>query len=194
MTTTEHEMPVRNHLGLFMKQLVRKPGRIVALAPSSTGLAREMVRELGPETGSVIELGSGTGKITSHILARGIPQERLAMFELDDAFCALLSQEFPRAAVMQLSAERCDEAPLDDVGAVVSGLPLLSMPTKVQRRIVGGAFRKMRPGGIFVQFTYGYRPPIDRPVREELGLSWTVSPKVYRNIPPARVYTFRRAA
>ncbi|GIX13114.1 MAG: SAM-dependent methyltransferase [Paracoccaceae bacterium] len=181
------------HVGLFLRQMMRRPGRVVALAPSSAHLARAMVAGLGPGTGSVIELGSGTGVITRAIIARGIPEERIAMFEIDDAFADLLARQFPRARLCRVSAERCEEAPLEDVGATVSGLPLLSMPTEVQRRIVGGAFRKMRPGGVFIQFTYGYRPPIDRPVREELGLVWSRSPKIWRNLPPARVYTFRQA-
>ncbi|MEM9048975.1 MAG: hypothetical protein AAGC92_09665 [Pseudomonadota bacterium] len=181
------------HLGLFLAQLLLRPNRIVALAPSSLQLSRMMARELTPETGSVIELGSGTGKITREILARGVPEDRIAMFEINAAFTDVLATAFPKAHLCQISAARCDEAPIEDVGATVSGLPLLSMPTKLQRAIVGGAFRKMRPGGIFVQFTYGYRPPIDKPIREELGLSWTVSRKVWWNLPPARVYTFRQA-
>ncbi|MEL6235658.1 MAG: hypothetical protein AAFR46_14735 [Pseudomonadota bacterium] len=181
------------HIGLFLAQLVLRPNRIVALAPSSTQLSRMMARDLGPETGSVIELGSGTGKITRAILDRGVPEERIAMFEINEAFTDLLAQSFPNAHLCKISAARCDEAPLEDVGATVSGLPLLSMPTQLQREIVGGAFRKMRPGGQFVQFTYGFRPPVDQAVREELGLRWTVSPKVWWNLPPARVYTFVKA-
>lgn len=184
----------QDHLGLFLAQMLRRPNRIVALSPSSPYLARVMVEGIGPETGSVIELGSGTGTITREILARGVPEDRLAMFEINEAFTGLLARQYPRAHLCPISAARCAEAPLQDVGAVVSGLPLLSMPTQLQREIVGGAFSKMRPGGVYVQFTYGYRPPIDKPVREELGLSWTVSPRVWRNLPPARVYSFRQAA
>jgi len=41
-----------------------------------------------------------------------------------------------------------------------------------------------------VQFTYGPKPPVARTVREELGLSWRVSGKIWWNMPPARVYRF----
>jgi phosphatidylethanolamine/phosphatidyl-N-methylethanolamine N-methyltransferase len=104
----------------------------------------------------------------------------------------LLQRRFPGVQVLRLDAREVEQAPLDDVGAVISGLPLLSIPTPAQREIVGGAFRLMRPGGVFVQFTYGWRPPVDRPVREALGLDWEVSPRVLGNLPPARVYTFRQ--
>jgi phosphatidylethanolamine/phosphatidyl-N-methylethanolamine N-methyltransferase len=51
----------------------------------------------------------------------------------------------------------------------------------------------VRPGGTYVQFTYGPKPPVARPVREDLGLTWRVSHKIWRNLPPARVYRFTQA-
>lgn len=177
-------------LGLFVGQLLRRPNKIVALAPSSVGLSEKMVERLGPDTGSVIELGTGTGKITDFILGRGIAEENMALVEINSTFVDVLEAKYPKAQVVQRSATEIEEIEIDNVGAVVSGLPLLSMPTSVQREIVGGAFRKLRPGGIFVQFTYGYRPPVDREVRDALGLDWNRSAKVWLNLPPARAYTF----
>ena len=172
--------------------MLRRPGKIGAVSPSSGALARTMTSHLSPETGAVVELGGGTGRITDAILARGVAPDRLAVFEINRAFATLLHRQFPAAHVLELDATHVAEAPLEDVGAVISGLPLLSIPTPVQRRIVEGAFRLLRPGGVFVQFTYGWRPPVDREIREALGLSWTVSPRVWRNVPPAQVYWFRR--
>ncbi len=182
----------RGHLGPFLAQLFRRPTKIVALAPSSSGLARAMVEGIGPDTGAVVELGSGTGKITDFILARGVPEDKLALFEINEAFTDRLRRRYPRAQLMPISAGRVEEAPFDNVGAVISGLPLLSMPVELQRDIVGGAFRLMRPGGIFVQFTYGFRPPVERGVREGLQLRWTRSHTIWMNLPPAQVYTFRQ--
>jgi len=151
-----------------------------------------MTRGIGPETGSVVELGGGTGRITDAILARAVIPNRLAIFETNRAFAGLLHRRFPAAHVLELDATQVAETPLEDVGAVISGLPLLAIPTPVQRQIVEGAFRLMRPGGVFVQFTYGWRPPIHRKIREGLGLSWAASPWVWANMPPARVYWFRQ--
>jgi phosphatidylethanolamine/phosphatidyl-N-methylethanolamine N-methyltransferase len=178
---------------LFLAQMLHRPGRTGAVAPSSRALARMMTRDLDPGTGSVVELGGGTGKITEAILARGIPPERLAVYETNPTFAALLRRRFPGVAVLEADARTVSEAPLADIGAVVSGLPLLSIPTRVQQEIIAGAFGCLRPGGMFVQFTYGWRPPVDRPVRKALGLEWATSRWVLGNVPPARVYTFRRA-
>ncbi|MEM9012070.1 MAG: methyltransferase domain-containing protein [Pseudomonadota bacterium] len=179
-------------LGVFFGQLLRRPWRVVALAPSSTGLCREMTAELGPTTGPVVELGAGTGRITQAILDRGVPEENLTLLEMNTTFCALLEERFPKARVLPWKAQDVAKTGVQGAGAVVSGLPLLSMPTSVQRAIVGGTFEVLRPGGIFVQFTYGGRPPIEQSVREDLGLSWERSRRVWWNLPPAHAYTFRR--
>ncbi|HUS56154.1 MAG TPA: methyltransferase domain-containing protein [Thermohalobaculum sp.] len=187
-------MRPRNHRRVFLGQMLRRPGRTGAVSPSSKALARTMTREMSPETGAVVELGGGTGKITEAILASGVPAERLAVFETNPLFADLLRERFPGVQVLTLDARRVAEVPLTDVGAVVSGLPMLAIPGGDQHTILEGAFRLMRPGGVFIQFTYGWRTPIERKVYETLELEWTKSRWVLGNLPPARVYWFRQAA
>jgi phospholipid N-methyltransferase len=74
------------------------------------------------------------------------------------------------------------------VGAVVSGLPILSMPPKHVLAVLAGAFGVLRPGGAFYQFTYGPRCPVSRRILDRLGLKATCVGRVYLNIPPAAVY------
>ena len=181
------------HRGVFLRQMLRRPGRIGAISPSSGALARMMTHDLSPDTGSVVELGGGTGKITDAILARGVAPEHLAVFEINRIFANLLRERLPAVKVLELDARQVADTPLEDVRTIISGLPMLAIPTPVQRQIVEGAFRLMQPGGVFVQFTYGWRPPLDRAILKSLGLEWTVSPWVLRNVPPARVYRFRQA-
>ncbi len=51
----------------------------------------------------------------------------------------------------------------------------------------------LAPRGRYVQFTYGQRPPL--PPEQIAALNLTVDRgfKVWANLPPARVYRFRRA-
>lgn len=179
------------HLGLFTVQLLLRPWRVVALAPSSRALGDQMAAEVDLH-GAVVELGAGTGKITESILAAGVDESRLVLLEMNETFCKLLRERFPRATVLSWNAQRTGEIALKDVRTVVSGLPLLSMPIAVQNNIVGGAFKLLEPGGAYVQFTYGPKPPVAAQVREALGLTWEKRPKIWMNLPPACSYVFRK--
>lgn len=179
---------------LFMGQLLRRPHQVVALAPSSRELCAEMAREIDRDGGPVIELGAGTGNITEAILARGLPPELLHCIEMNPDFCDRLRVRFPGVHVHCMSAGDVGDLPVDAPQAVVSGLPLLSMPVPLQRSILAGTFARVIPGGTYVQFTYGPKPPVARQVRNELGLDWRVSHRIWRNIPPARVYRFTKPA
>ncbi len=177
---------------LFMWQLVRHPKTISAIAPSSKGLARQMASEITPETGRVVEIGAGTGVITRQILAAGVKPEDLSIVEMNPKFCKALKAQFPDCNVLEMDAQKLGELPLENVGMVISGLPLLSIPEPVQHNIIKGAFDLMRDGGKYVQFTYGPKPPIAPEVRESNGLEWRVLKKVWLNLPPAMPYVFTK--
>lgn len=184
----------KSDFALFMGQLLRRPHQVVALAPSSRFLCAEMAAGIDPAAGPVIELGAGTGNITKAILDRGVAPENLHSIEMNPEFCDRLRARFPGLNVYQVSAGDVGTLPVGSAQAVVSGLPLLSMPTQLQRDILTGTFQRLRPGGTYVQFTYGPKPPVTRSVREELDLDWRVSRKIWWNMPPARVYRFTAGA
>jgi phosphatidylethanolamine/phosphatidyl-N-methylethanolamine N-methyltransferase len=48
----------------------------------------------------VVELGPGTGPITSALIARGVAPERLVLVEANPRFCALLEARYPTARVI----------------------------------------------------------------------------------------------
>ena len=52
----------------------------------------------------------------------------------------------------------------------------------------------LAPNGTYVQFTYGPKPPLSPEQLDRMGLTVTPGPKVWANLPPARVFHFRRAA
>lgn len=173
-----------------MGQLVRKPHQVVALAPSSRFLCAEMSTELDPAKGPVIELGAGTGNITRAIMAQGIASSDIHSIEMNPDFCGRLRQDIPGLNVYETSAGNVGDLPVQHAQAVVSGLPLLSMPQPLQRAILTGTIARCAPGATYTQFTYGPKPPVARAVRDELTLQWRVSDKIWWNLPPARVYRF----
>jgi len=184
---------VSSDLALFRRRLLKNPRQVSAIAPSSRTLARAMTLGLGPKSGKVVEFGPGTGRFTEAMLARGVPAANITLFELDSEFVAHLRAKFPGVTVHQQGAETAASLLAPDVSVVISGLPLLSMPDEIRRAIVGAAFDILAPRGRYVQFTYGSRPPLPPETVEALGLTVNKGHKIWANLPPARVYRFRRA-
>ena len=181
-----------SNLGLFLKQLLRNPKEVSAIAPSSKVLASEMASSVPDGGGNVVELGAGTGMITDALLEHGVPARALYSFEVNEEFVGYLNTRFPDVTFIADWAQNLGQHDIKDIKAVVSGLPLLSMDVETQRAIVGAVFEALRPGGVYIQFTYGLSPSIDASVIEELGLTWTRSSRIWRNLPPATSYTFSR--
>jgi phosphatidylethanolamine/phosphatidyl-N-methylethanolamine N-methyltransferase len=171
---------------------MQNPRQMSAIAPSSRALARAMAKGLGPDTGRVVEFGPGTGSLTRAILDAGVRPENLTLFELDPHFAAHLRAAFPGATLHLSGADTAPEHVAPGVGAVVSGLPLLSMPDEVCHAIVTAAFKVLAPGAPFIQFTYGPKPPVPADTIAALGLTVETGPKIWANLPPARVYRFRQ--
>jgi phosphatidylethanolamine/phosphatidyl-N-methylethanolamine N-methyltransferase len=176
-------------LSLFIKQLIKNPDEVVALAPSSAELAAAMVAHVAADE-HVIELGAGTGKITRAILNRGVAPQNITAYEMNADFVDHLHQEFPGVNIQHAPAQAMMDLPAGSADHVISGLPLLSMKPETQRAIVMAAFHALKPGGGFVQFTYGPKPPINQNLRQVMRLEWTKSERIWNNLPPARVYHF----
>ncbi|MBP6617878.1 MAG: methyltransferase domain-containing protein [Burkholderiaceae bacterium] len=175
----------------FLRSWMANPLKVSAVAPSGQSLARLMTAEISPGSGPVLELGPGTGVFTKALLARGVAEDDLTLVEFGADFAHMLEARFPRTRVVRMDATQLAESALFDgapVGAVVSGLPLLSMSARSIEQILAGAFGYMREGGAFYQFTYRPMCPVPRPVLDRLGLKATLVGRTVRNIPPAAVY------
>jgi phosphatidylethanolamine/phosphatidyl-N-methylethanolamine N-methyltransferase len=180
---------------LFFRAWLSAPLRVASVTPSGRALSSLMTAEISAQTGTVIELGPGTGVFTEALLQRGVAEENLVLVEYGAEFADQLSDRFPTARTVQMDAAQLRKLPLHasaPVGAVVSGLPVLSMPLRKVHAILEGAFSHLRPGGAFYQFTYGPKCPIARPLLDRLGLKATYVGWTLANIPPAAVYRISR--
>jgi phosphatidylethanolamine/phosphatidyl-N-methylethanolamine N-methyltransferase len=180
-------------VSLFFRQLFSKPKQVSAIAPSSRWLAREMARNLGPHTGRVVEFGPGTGVLTRGILAAGVAAKDLTLFEMNPVFVGYMRENFPGVTVHQAGAQTAADLVAVGVGAVISGLPLLSMPLDLREAIVKAAFDILAPGGVYIQFTYGSKPALSPEQLARMGLVVDSGVRVWANMPPANVFRFRRA-
>ena len=185
---------------LFLRRWLRRPFATGAVVPSGRLLAEAMARTtrsvIDGRPGHVVELGAGTGEVTKALLAAGIAQERLVLVERDPEFAAFLRRHFAGPRIVEGDAARLPWLLADHgiapLAAVVSSLPLLSLPAGAVNAIVGGVFEALPRGGALVQFTYGPTPPVPRALRERLHLDGAHGKRIWRNVPPAVVWTFRR--
>lgn len=186
---------------LFLKRWLRRPFAMGAVMPSGRLLAEAMAEAtksvLEGRPGHIVELGAGTGEVTKALLAAGIAPDRLALVERDPELATFLRRHFPGPRIIEGDASRLPRLLADHgvmaVAAVVSSLPLLSLPAAVVDGIVGGVFEALPEGGALVQFTYGPKPPVPRALRERLHLDGAHGKRIWRNVPPAVVWTFRRS-
>jgi len=199
---TRDDLGSRAGTALFLKRWLRRPFAVGAVVPSGRLLAEAMARttfaEMKGRAGHVIELGAGTGEVTKALLAAGIPADRLALVERDPELASFLRRHFAGPRIVEGDAARLpkilSEQGIGSVSAVVSSLPLLSLPADVVRGIVEGVFDALPRGGALVQFTYGPAQPVPRSLSQALRLVGTRGPRIWRNMPPAVVWTFRRPA
>lgn len=177
----------------FLRSWIEKPLHMGAVMPSSKVLARTVARYVDPHSdGPVIELGPGTGAITDALIAHGVAEKRLVLVEFDPGFCALLRERYPQATVIQGDAYNLDQTLADwkePAAAMVSGLPLVTKPMLVLLKLMRDAFLKMEAGAPFIQFTYSVAPPIPKSLP---GIHTQASERVWMNLPPARVWVYRK--
>jgi phospholipid N-methyltransferase len=180
----------------FFRAWLSNPMGVGALLPSSNALGKAITAEIHVGSAPVIELGPGTGVFTRAMIARGIPEDRISMVEADPKFAGLLRTRHPSARVHCMDATRLREVQIvrGGVGAVLSGLPLLSMSPSSVSRILEGAFRHLRPMGALYLFTYGLGCPIHDSILSNLKLTATRTNRVFANLPPASIYRVTRQA
>jgi phosphatidylethanolamine/phosphatidyl-N-methylethanolamine N-methyltransferase len=179
----------------FIRSWLERPLTVGAVTPSGKILARTMARYVDPDSdGPVVELGPGTGPVTEALVQAGVAPSRLVLVEFNPTFCRILRSRYPDATLVQGDAysmrRLLETLLLQPAAAVVSGLPLVTKPIKMRLRLIRDAFDLMLPGAPFVQFTYSVGSPLPRRLS---GFSAEASERIWMNLPPARVWVYRRA-
>ena len=183
----------------FLGRWLRNPKAVGAVVPSGRSLATAMAAEIDRDAeGAIIELGGGTGNITAALLEAGIPHRDIIVIERDRAFHRVIAERFPHVRVLQGDAANLrrllQNAGIGKVKAVVSSLPLLSIPDRICRQIVAESMAVLDDDGVFVQFTYGPASPVSKRIAAGLGLRGRRASWVMDNIPPASVWRYQRSS
>jgi phosphatidylethanolamine/phosphatidyl-N-methylethanolamine N-methyltransferase len=174
--------------GAFLRGLIANPKGVSAPTPSSPVLAEAIADQLDlTRPGMLIELGPGTGAVTAALVKR-VGAARILAIEREENFIAPLRDRFASMDIRRGDALEFERyLPPDAViAAVVSGLPLLHLPQYVRRSLLSRALAVQGPGGLFIQLSYSWRPPV------KAGEGVTLTKRaVWRNLPPAHVWTYK---
>ncbi len=179
----------------FLGTWVRNPGKMGAIAASSPRYCDEMVaRSTTGLDGPILELGAGLGDVTRALLRAGIEPRRITSIEYDPQFAKALVQRFPGVDIIcgdgldltQTLAGREDQR----FATVLLAIPIIRFPMERRRALLDHYFERIAPGGNLTQLSYYWTPPI-RPDPERYQVS--SSQVVWANLPPARVWVYRRA-
>lgn len=194
--TLQQKKPLRLDDELrFLQSWFQRPLTTGAVAPSGRALAKAMAEQVDlARPGPVVELGPGTGAVTEALIARGLDPSRLVLVEFNTEFCHLMSRRYPTATVVHGDAYTLTRTLrhqlAEPAAAVVSSLPLFTKPLLHRLTLLNAAFRLMQPGAPFIQFTYAVVPPIPKDAGDYTA---TVTRRIWLNVPPARVWVYRRA-
>jgi phosphatidylethanolamine/phosphatidyl-N-methylethanolamine N-methyltransferase len=181
----------------FLKSLKERPKLTGAIAPSGRALSRLMASFVDPaDPLPVLELGPGTGVVTEALIERGVAPQKIVAIEYNPDFCAHLAGRFPGATIVEGDAydlgKTLGQRQSGPFSAVVSSLPLLTRPYPVRQALIEQALDRMAPGRPVIQFSYSlFAPPVSA---VEGRFTVEHSPWVFRNLPPARAWLYRRAS
>ncbi len=149
---------------LFLQESVRRYHTTGAVLPSGRALAAALCRHVGqgdtPQR--ILEVGPGTGAVTSTLVTRLRPQDRLCLIEVNEQFVACLRDALRTKPAYCAVADRVDlvHGRLEELqgegtyDVIVSGLPLNNFAVEDVRAILTRFSRLVRPGGVLSFFEY----------------------------------------
>ena len=180
---------------VFIRAWVRAPLVTASMLPSGRALSSAIAAAVDPAVpGAIVELGPGTGAVTAALVEQGVSPERLILIEFLPEFCELLRRRYPAARVIAGDAfdapnilRHLKVAPL---AAVVSCLPLYGKKPEYRERLLQELLRLGPKGMPFVQATNFSRSPIPF---DPAAIAGAASPRIWFNLLPALVWTYRLA-
>lgn len=183
---------------MFIKEFLKSPGSVGAIRPSSKFLAAEMVKQARiAESGTIVELGAGTGAFTGLIHQTKQSDATFFALEINQNLSRELVEKLPEVEVITDSVENLSDIlaskGITKLDSIVCGLPWAAFGVELQDKLFTSIVNAMSPGGRFCTFAYlqGLMLPAGQRFRKKLRENFsevTQSRTVWRNTPPAFIY------
>jgi phosphatidylethanolamine/phosphatidyl-N-methylethanolamine N-methyltransferase len=150
--------------GIFLKQFLEQFQTTGAVMPSGKPLASALCRFVGssPSPQRILEVGPGTGAVTTTLVERMRDEDHLCLIEINQTFVTHLKTAFKERPPLRAKAHRVDviHGRLEDLkddgryDLIVSGLPLNNFSVEAVEQILDGFGRLLKPGGVLSFFEY----------------------------------------
>lgn len=170
-----------------MKKTLQKYKTKWMVGNSSPFLIKKMLKNIDFSQDSIIvQYGSGKAVFVKEILKQMSDNSQLYVFEIDEN-CKQYIQWIndSRLSYIEDSAENIEKYISKDVDYIISTLPFASLPWEVLPKIITVSEKKLKQGGIFLQYQYFLT---DKKKIEQIF--WKKSKVSFEpiNIPPAFIY------
>jgi len=172
----------------FFKEFLKNWRSVGSITPSSKFLTNKMLETVDfSKAKLVIELGSGSGIITTQLLKKINKDARLIAFETNSDFYRDLKKiNDDRVEVHNQSALSLEKyfSP-ESVDYIVSGIPLANLSVSDKKNLLISSYKALKPNGRFIQFQYSLESKKDlEKVFDRVNVDFTPL-----NIPPAFVFS-----
>ena len=175
----------------FIKEYIKNPRAIGAIAPSSKYLAKKMIQCIDfKNCECIVEYGPGTGVFTEKIIESKMKGTKLILIEVNDDMYKILRDKYSSNTniyVINDSAENIENYlsvyEISKVDYIISGLPFASLPRETSHNILNKTKKILRDDGSFITFQYTL-------LKKDLINNYFNEIKIKReikNIPPAYV-------
>lgn len=177
----------------FLRKFFRYGVQAASAAPSSRRLALALCRQIDPTRPQMIlELGAGTGAVTTVAVEHMHPQSDLLAVELNPDFAQVLRRRCPQAYVIEANVStvcaRLRALGLSQIDVVISELPIPSLPRSINQQVFT-CLQQFADKATFSQLAV--MPWVYLGLYRRLFHDVTFTP-VWWNIPSGGVYHCRR--
>lgn len=175
---------------IFLKRWLRHPLQLGTMAPISYALARSAAQLVSaPETAQVLEVGSGTGRLSRQVLSVGVLPRHLHLVEMDGEFCHFLRKTLPGdTQIIEGDATYVAQAHLPhmkkEMDVIYSVIPLTYLSVAVRHQIVSSCLELLKPTGTMYHVCYS---PVN-PFRDSSSIRAQRIKSLWVNCPPGFIW------